>query len=317
MAMSEKEIDLKEYIRVILKRRLTIILSVVIFTGLAFLLSVTQKPTYEAKTTLLLRSSGFSASSQFAGLAGLAGINLSGSGKNLQDLVGLIRSDAVARSVLEGLRLRDRIEGWDRPYMTEQRLVTSVRNILKMPELDGNLLELRVEFSDPNLAAEIANGYVAALTASWNKLNFTEAKKKKEYIESQLPRVESELKTAEEKYKRFTLLSPQKNSSLPANLLGMSSSSPSQGIEAARLARELDIQNNVYTMLRREYEQVKLDESKEIPPFSVIDRAVKPEFRSRPKTKLNMMVGFTIGLLAGILLAFFKEYWESGEGGQA
>ncbi len=315
--MSEHEINLRDYLSVIWKRKLSIVISIAFFTLIAFILSYTQRPSYEAKTTLLLRSSVSGTASQFAGLAGLAGINLSTSGSSVGDIMSLIKSDAVASRVLQELRLRERIPGWDNPAWSEHKLVTSVSNLLREPVLEGNLLELKVEFSDPEMAAEIANGFVDALTFEWNRLNYTEAKKKREYIESQLPRVQTDLRTAEEKYKRFTLLAPQKSASLPVNLMGGSSVSQSQGIESARLAREVDIQNNVYSMLRREYEQVKLDESKEIPPFSVIDRAVKPEFRSRPKTKLNLMVGFSIGLLAGLFQAFFREYWERTEGGAA
>jgi uncharacterized protein involved in exopolysaccharide biosynthesis len=90
----------------------------------------------------------------------------------------------------------------------------------------------------------------------------------------------------------------------------MISKSQSQGIEISRLNRELDIQNTVYTMLRKEFESVKLEESKEIPPFSIVDEAVAPEKPSRPRKKLNTVIGFVLGSFLGTFLAFFKEYWE-------
>jgi len=305
----DDEIDLREYLDVILKRWKIIILFTLGIAVLAYLFSITQKPVYEAKTTVLIRSGGGGSSlSQFAGLAGLAGISLPSGGGNIGDLSDLMQSEVVAAKVLEDLKLREKIKGWDNPILDNHKLAAAVGGMLKKPKVSGSILEIKVEYSDPKLTAEIANGYVDAISYYWNKLNFTEAQKKREYIESQLPRVEKELKEAEDKLKKFTLLSPRGGTS--SGLLGAISGSQSQGIEVARLSRELDIQNSVYTMLRKEYESVKLEESKEISPFSVIDRAVVPENKIKPKIKLNTMIGFALGLFCGVFLAFFQEYWE-------
>ena len=304
----DDEIDLREYLDVILKRWKIIILFTLGIAVLAYLFSITQKPVYEAKTTVLIRSGGGSSLSQFAGLAGLAGISLPSGGGNIGDLSDLMQSEVVAAKVLEDLKLKERIKGWDNPMLDNHKLAMAVGGMLKKPKISGNILEIKVEYSDPKLTAEIANGYTDAISYYWNKLNFTEAQKKREYIESQLPRVEKELKEAEDKLKKFTLLSPRGGTS--SGLLGAISGSQSQGIEVARLSRELDIQNSVYSMLRKEYESVKLEESKEISPFSVLDKAVVPELPTKPKVKLNTMIGLVLGLFSGIFIAFFQEYWE-------
>jgi tyrosine-protein kinase Etk/Wzc len=313
--IDDDEIDLREYIEVIRKRGKLIVLITLIFAALALVFSLLQKPLYEAKTTILIKSGGSSGSfSQLAGLAGLAGISLPSGGGNMDDLTKVLQSKAVAEKVMEDLHLRDRIEGWNNPNANYQKLISTVQGTLKKPKGDGDLVELTAEYSDPELAAEIANGYTDALTYYWNKLNYTEARKKKEYIESQLPRVEKDLSLAEQRLKSFTLLSPQGRSS-STGLLGTIAGAQLQGVEVQRLSRELDIQNSVYTMLRKEYETVKLEESKELQPFSVIDRAIKPEVKSKPKTRLNIAIGFIMGIFVGIFGAFFQEYWEkSGVG---
>ena len=305
------EIDLREYIEVIRKRWKVIAYLTAGLAVAALIFSLLQKPIYEAKTTILIRSGGTSSAlSQFAGLAGLAGISLPSGGGNLGDLTELLQSKAVAAKVLEDLKLKDRIKGWNDPKLTDQDLVSAVQGMLGKPKTSGNLIELKAEYSDRDLAAEIVNGYASALSYYWNKLNYTEAQKKRDYIESQLPRVEKELKDAEQKMKKFTLLSPR-GGTASSGLMGLVQGSQSQGIEVTRLSRELDIQNSVYTMLRKEYESVKLEESKEIPPFSVVDEAVAPKFKSKPKIKLNTMIGLALGLFSGIFIAFFKEYWEA------
>lgn len=309
----DDEIDIREYIEVIRRRWKIIAYLAVGIAAAALVFSLLQKPVYEAKATILIRSGGGSSSlSQFAGLAGLAGINLPSSGGSIGDLTEVLQSKTVAAKVLDDLKLKERIKDWNDPKITDQELISSVQSMLKKPKTAGNLVELKVEYADKKLAAEIANGFADALSYYWNKLNYTEAKRKKEYIESQLPRVERELKLAEQKLKSFTLLSPRGGTS-SSNLLGAISGSQSQGMEVARLSRELDISNSVYTMLRKEYETVKLEESKEIPPFSIVDQAVPPKFKSKPKVKFNAMIGLVLGLFSGVFMAFFQEYWDKGK----
>lgn len=309
----DDEIDLREYIEVIRKRWKMIAYITAGVAAAVLVFSLLQEPVYEARTTVLIRSGGGGSStlSQFAGLAGLAGISLPSGGGSLSDLTDVLQSKAVAAKVLEDLKLRERIKGWDNPKLSENELASAVQGLLKKPKTtSGNLVELKVEFTDPKLTAEIANGFADALSYYWNRLNYTEARRKKEYIETQLPRIEKELKLAEQKLKQFTLLSPRGGSATASNLLGEISGSQSQGIEVARLSRELDISNSVYTMLRKEYESVKLEESKEIPPFSVVDGAAVPEKPSKPKIKLNTLIGLVLGIFSGVFVAFFQEYWE-------
>lgn len=305
------EIDLREYLEVVSKRWKLVLACTVSVAIAALILSALQKPVYDAKATFMVKASGNSGGmSQLAGLAGLAGVNLSAGGSDLNDLTTLVQSGAVAAKVAADLDLRNRIKGWNDPGLSEDQIAGAVKGMLAKPRTDGNLIEIKVSGPDPQLAADVANDYLEALSFYWNKLNVTQARKKSEYLDSQLPKVEASLKQAEERLKRFTLL---QNGAAPAPL----ESEPSvlqpagaQGIELARLNRELEIQNAVYLMLRKENAQVKLEEAKEIPPFSVIDRAEKPLHKSKPNAKFNFILGLLVGGFAGVFVAFFQEYWE-------
>lgn len=294
--VNNDEIDLREYLGVLIRRWRVIALLVIIIPIVALLYSLTQSPVYEAKTTILIRSGGsISSLSQYAGLVGMLGINLSAGGAgNLGDLTELLKSQAVAAKVLDDLDLVHRIKGWDSSKLQRQQLVSAVGGFLKPTKTIGNVVEIKVEANDPQLAADIANGFINALSYYWAELNFTEAQNKLRYIETEIPRVERELKVVEGKLK----LSPEGGG---PNILG-----GGQG----GIQRDYDIYNSVYTMLRKEYESNKLEASKEIPPFSVIDKAEKPLSKSKPKPKQNVMIGVVIGLFAGVFLAFFQEYWE-------
>lgn len=303
----EEEINLREILGIIRRYWLIILLASAAAGIGGYMLSLRETPVYTAETTIMVKSNG-SANSSLAGLSGFAGINLPTGGGNLSDLTELVQSRAVAAKVFEDMHLRERIKGWNNPGSSDQSQIGVVQGMLMKPTSSNGLIRLKVAFDDRELVADIANGYADALFYYWNILNYTEARKKREYIESQLPRVGAELQIAEQRLKQYTLLSGA--SGIGAAGAAGASMSQAQGIEVARLSREYEIQNSVYTMLRKEYEQVKLDESKEIMPFSIIDRALKPQGKWEPSTDKKVKIGLVVGLFSGVLLAFFTDYWK-------
>jgi len=293
----DDEIDLREYIDVVVRRWKLVLLFAVIVPMGAFIFSVLQKPVYEGKTTILLRNSGPSLSSKFAGVANLLGMNAGGSSGNLGDLTELMQSRAVAEKVLDDLNLTKRIKGWDNPKIKRASLAAAVSKMLKPVKTKGGVWEITTKSNYPKLAADLANAYVAAIAYYWQELNYSEAQKKLKYIESELPRVEEELKSIDSKLKL-----------VPRSYTGMPISGQSN------IQRDYDIYSASYTMLKKELESTRLDASKELPPFSVIDAALVPDSPVFPKIKLNVMIGVVLGLFLGIFIVFFQEYWEKSGG---
>ena len=79
---------------------------------------------------------------------------------------------------------------------------------------------------------------------------------------------------------------------------------PSTGIEMARLLREGKIQETIYTLLSQQLEQAKIAEAKDTPTVRILDRAVPPEWKSRPYVLKNITVAAALSLFVGVLLAF-------------
>ncbi|MFC1568323.1 GumC family protein [Candidatus Margulisiibacteriota bacterium] len=286
------EIDLREYFSVMRRRWKLIAIFAFGLMAAALIFSLMQEPVYEAETTILVNSGGGGSMSQLAGLAAMVGKSSPGGGV-MNDLMVLLESRAVADRVAKELDLRNKIKGWANPSMTDQRIAENVQGMMQTPKFTGKLLTIKTRYSEPRLAAEIVDGYVDAVSFYWNRLNYTEAKQKREYIESQLPRVNQDLARIEEQIKEFSLLG-----------VGQPT------VKLKRLEREYEIQSNVYKMLRTEYETIKLDESKEFPPASVVDAAVVPKTPVSPKVKLNAFIGLVLGMCSGLFVAFFKEYWD-------
>ena len=82
---------------------------------------------------------------------------------------------------------------------------------------------------------------------------------------------------------------------------------PGLALEYGRLARDLKVQETLYTLLVSQYEQAKLTEARDTPTVEVLDPAVPAERKSRPKISLNLLIAGMLSLLMSIFWAFFRE----------
>ena len=86
------------------------------------------------------------------------------------------------------------------------------------------------------------------------------------------------------------------------------SEAPTIGLEYIRLKRKVLTEEKVFELMTQQYEIAKIDEAKENITFQVIDRAIPPEKRVKPKRKLNVMLAGIVSLFVGVFLVFFLEY---------
>ncbi len=86
------------------------------------------------------------------------------------------------------------------------------------------------------------------------------------------------------------------------------SEAPTLGLEYARLQRKVATHQKTSELLTQQYEMAKIAEAKEGISFQVIDRAIPPKKRIKPKRRLNVMLAGVVSLVAGIFLIFFLEY---------
>lgn len=290
----EDEINLKDIIDVLLRRRKLVFWSVVLFAAASILVSFIMKPVYSGKTQLLIRVSGSSGASQMAGLASIMGVNLGGggsSGGSISEIDELIKTPAVERRVYQMLKSHPSLEG---------KSIYDVGIGSLKTKMQGSILDISVNHENRFLAAAAADAYVQAVGDYWNKLNITEARKKREYLDKQLPIAEAELKKAEDKLKRLTyLISPSPTLVAGGNV---------KTIDITRLERELEIQGAIYQMLRTEHANAKVQEAKEVSPFSDIEKAEIPGNPVIPNKKLNLVMGIVLGSFAGVFLAFISDY---------
>lgn len=85
-------------------------------------------------------------------------------------------------------------------------------------------------------------------------------------------------------------------------------SAPALALTYARLKREVIVHEKVMELLTQQYELARIEEAKEDVSFQIIDQAVPPVKKYKPKSRLNVMLAGVVSLMLGIFLIFFWEY---------
>jgi uncharacterized protein involved in exopolysaccharide biosynthesis len=85
---------------------------------------------------------------------------------------------------------------------------------------------------------------------------------------------------------------------------------PSIGTEYIRKLRDLKFNETLYELLLKQYEAAKLDEARDATIIQVIEKAVPPEKRIKPKRRQMVMIAMVTGFFFSIFVAFFMEYKE-------
>ena len=189
-------IDLEQYWLILKRRWLAASVVAGSVVGVAALVTFTQKPVYEAKAELL-----FNKQSNVSSLTGLSekvgelsGItNLS---NPLETEATVIRSNPIVQKTIDKFNLTDK-EGDPIPG-------EDFRKKLKVKSVKGtDVLEISYKSTDPQQAAAIVNSLMEDYIDNNIRVNTAEARAAREFLNNQLPEVESRVVEAEAELRKF------------------------------------------------------------------------------------------------------------------
>jgi uncharacterized protein involved in exopolysaccharide biosynthesis len=123
-------------------------------------------------------------------------------------------------------------------------------------------------------------------------------------LEAQIAELRRQLDRADSDQARVFSGKPRKRASLSNKVYPVFEDAPSLGFEYLRLSRQHKVEEAVYGMLVGMLESARLAELRDVPAIQLLDVAIPPEFKSRPKTLQNVMMAAVISLVTGVLLAF-------------
>lgn len=297
-------------------------------------------------------------------------------GPSLLDTLNiLLASRTMAEIVVQKLNLQDY-------YGTSfTRSVDALRGETSFYTTQFKSIDVKVETTDPHMAAKIANAYVESLDQLNKERNITASKRNRIFIDARLEEkskklaeVENALKTFQVENKTFGFSERFEHVSAAAKIHGQIvalevelaalkeyatpshpminqlraqidelrrkldemeedelksigkkqkgrahlsekffasfEETPTLELEFIRLSRQVKVEEAVYGMLVGMLEQAKIHEARDLPTIQVMDLAIPPEVRSRPKTLQYIEVAAALAFVFGIFLAFLLDYIE-------
>ncbi len=309
-------INLLELVNALLKRWKLVAGLPVLAAMVAAVISLLIPPKYTATATFVPEEESRTPSlpGGIAGLAAQFGVAIPGAGANspafyADVLESRTLSDAVLLADFPDPRSEDPrdsaalLEILDIDGDNESERLENGRKDLAMAvsvrvDTETNIVSVAVETRYPALSAAVANLYIDLVNRFNLETRQSNAQERRRFVEERMSEAEQELRDAEEALKTFYERNRQYEGS------------PELRFQHERLQRQVTIKQEVFTTLRRSYEEARIEEVNDTPVITVIDQAVPPEEKSSPKRKLNVILAFFLGGVLGVFGAFGREFAE-------
>jgi uncharacterized protein involved in exopolysaccharide biosynthesis len=292
---SEEEINLLEMLRVVVRNLPLIVKITAAAAILSVIYSLTLKNVYSAKATLLppqKDSGGGGAAALLAsvggGLAGLAG----GLGGSADLYLGILKSRSVTDAVIKRLDLQTEFESENADATR-----TVLQCLVRFQAGKDSIITITADYKDPAKAALLANTFVDELQKRSLQLNLTKASTERSFLEKRLAVVKQDLKSAEEVMKSFQ-----------EKVVPTAGNAPYFGVEYVRRLRELKTQEALFEQLTKQFELAKINEARDSSSIQVLDEAVTPLRKSKPKRSQIVILSTLTAFFCSIFTVFIKEY---------
>jgi uncharacterized protein involved in exopolysaccharide biosynthesis len=310
---TDEEISLVGALNALLRRWRPVVGLPILAAVVTALLSFVARPTYTATTTFVPEARNQSRlPSGIAGLAGQLGVSIGAEpSQSPRFYADVVRS----RELLERVLLSDYPDPRGRNGATDSTMLLRIletkgrtradslaRGVKKLNDLvsvrvddQTNIVRVNVDAHYPVLAAAIANRLVAFLNDFNTQHRQSQARERRKFTEQRVAAADSELRHAEDAVKTFY----ERNRGWQQ--------APELVFEEARLRRQVDIGKEVYLTVKREYETSRIEEVNDTPVITVIDPAVPPQEKSKPKRMLMALLALVLGGMVAALWAFGAE----------
>ena len=199
-ATEEDEISLLDLMIVLAERKRTILWVTAVFAILAVIVSLVLPKHYTATVTLLPpqqnTSMGAALASQLGNLGGMAALAGGSLGlKNPNDMfVAMLQSRTVEDAMVQHFGL---MQEYHAHYLSDARKAFEGRTTVDGNGKDG-MIHISVEDSNPQRAAELANGYVDQFRDLSQHLAISEASQRRLFFQQELEKAKNTLANAEE-----------------------------------------------------------------------------------------------------------------------
>jgi len=329
-AAVQYELNLRDYLRIFLKRKFLIVGTFAIIFATTFLNVSNQPYIYQASTTVKIEER-----------KSIAGLLTEWIVYNPEDIMESETKFIRGFPVMDGVARRlGRITDTT-PADEANRIIGKLQGSIETVKIENtNLIRISVRGTDANEVTEVANA-TAHVYIDQNLLEKTkQARAAREFISEQLHELESRLAGAEDRLRAFgnrahkiRLAEPiqQKIMSLRFELTALSQKYTEKHpkiiqmrqqvkdletqlgdfstdeLDYGRIMREVEANKKLYGILRERLEEARITEAQKVSDISVVDPAVLPRVPVEPNKVMVLLIGAILGLVVGVALAFFFE----------
>lgn len=324
----------RRFLTACLERRRPILAFVLVVMVLSVVVSLLLPNWYRAQSTVLPPTEGSDSYGIMTSLiqsAALSKIGMTTTSTASDIYQEILRSRTLQEDLIREFHLEQlyRKRGMDR---TLKELAGHVRVTIGL----SGLLIVQIEDRDPQRAAGMANRLVDQLDRFNRETLNTRAKRTREFLETRVADVQLRLGAAEAAltaYERrngvvadaaavggmagviaqklslqvkrayvssYTAAGSAAVRSIDAEIAAYDrelARLPGLKNEGARLALDAEIQRRVFTLLTGQYEDARVQETRDTPTITVLDRARAPEMKARPKRTVIVLVSTLAALL--------------------
>lgn len=300
-----EEVNLIQYVNVLLKRRWLIVLGVFFCVLFVAIYSFKMPPVFTASARFL-PSKNPEMTSRMSTLVGGGSIETYGENVTSEYYVELLKSSPFLGRVLERKFFsKEKGVDIDLPALFEIQVENETEKKLKgietlREEVDistdrtTKIVSIKYTTGERELSADIVNAFLDELILYNQDIMNTKAKQNREFIEKQLKDALDLLNEAEGELAEFTARNKKVGPDLQP--------------EKDRLTRKVKVQEEVYITLSKQLELAKIEEQETRPVLEVLERATPPLKKSGPKRKRNVILAGFVSLILFIGLAFVLEY---------
>jgi len=199
-----------------------------------------------------------------------------------------VNHQPVTASLAQAYKVRAR----DSLLLRERTFGRLNRSVTVRTSARSGVVTFSVEAPAPELAQRIANGILDELSYFNMQRRQSQAAAERRFTERRLVEVRADLRAAEDALADFL----RRNRAI--------TNSPQLKFDEQRLTTEVELRRTLYSQLAQSYEQSKIDEVRDTPQLTIVERPevpVLPDARMLVgKTFVAILFGFVVGLLIGM-----------------
>jgi len=342
--MVHYELNLRDYLRIIRKRKFIIIASAIIFGFISYLYISSEIPLYESSTTVKIEDR-----KTVAGM--LTELIVFNPGDLMETQTKVIRSNDVMKHAAVKMELIEASDLKSKDSVITARvqsIAVSIQDSIETERVgQTNIIKIIAISTNAQRAYDMAHS-VREAYIDYNLAEKTRsARELREFVEKQLREVEDRLRVEEDKVEAFgqeiediriadsvqkklidlefekTSLSQkytarhpmvlriqEQMTQLESQIQGFSGNQ----LEFARLSREVEVNKKIYSMLREKLEEVRIREAEGVSDVARVDPPLLPKRPINTQSNTGVLLGALLGLVVGMILSFVTESLDTSVG---